>query len=328
MHFKQKFGFLFLIGFLLLAGPLTEEVEATPGGSGVEGEEADELVDKNLELPTIYENTIFYNGTVNPDLSLNMEHPGGGGIPYVNDDGQFSLNLAGEDFEAGDELKFSFDSEDFSIMKVRTVEVQPAEEGMEVVESSADTSTVEERILEETTIDWREESGRYFVDIDTVGDKEGPLFYGYEGNPVDEDKQLENIKDYTYQARLGEYQEQDPDSWQPGDTIQVYIVALGVTAVKEIDVPNDLEGSVAEDQENNSESSDDGSETESTENNQNESDTENNEANEEETESDVSNANENSGVMSPIGWTIIGILIVAIIIGGIIWGKKRKKSKE
>ncbi|WP_077601954.1 hypothetical protein [Oceanobacillus sojae] len=38
------------------------------------------------------------------------------------------------------------------------------------------------------------EDEHHYVDVDTVGDAEVPLYYGYEGNPVDGDKQLENIR--------------------------------------------------------------------------------------------------------------------------------------
>ncbi|WP_370294612.1 hypothetical protein [Rossellomorea marisflavi] len=350
MCFKQKVGFLLLIGtLLLLASSFAGTVAATSGGADSDDvhdtEALNDRINDTAELPDIHENTIIYNGVIDPDFILRVEMPRQEEFekPYVNDDGQFVLNLSADDLNDGDEITFIFElSGDDPGSKInRAIEVQPAEDGKEVIESSADTNAVAETILEGTTIEWREERGQHYVDVSTVGDVELPLYYGYEGNPVDKNKQLENIKDYDFQARLGEPKD-DPDSWQPGDTIQVYITGLGVTAVKEIEVPDDLDGFASNDDENGTES-DENAGAESTDNDQSESDnkgstnnastedTVNNDAtdeiaNTEGTESAVSDSDTGGGIMSPIGWTVIGIVVLALIIGGIIWSKKRRNA--
>ncbi|MFD1387044.1 hypothetical protein ACFQ4Z_09515 [Oceanobacillus oncorhynchi subsp. oncorhynchi] len=366
MCFKRKLGLLFVVGSLLLLSPIGAiKVMAIADYDGsVDSEE----VEENLELPDMHENTIIYNGTINPELALRIHLPGSDNVvsPYVNEDGQFSTELLMREFEAGDEITFLF-GEDGKEPQERTIEVQPEEEGKVVVESSADTSAVEEVIEEGTSIDWPENNDSIRFNLSTIGDVDGQIYYAREGKTINEHTQLEDMGPTSFTAFLApseeDYEEQtDSDDYpQPGEKVNIYIPALGVTAVIETEIPDNLDVWKEEDnQENGMESNDDKNETgasassnegasdntsaedsnnnEGTENNSNDNETDgtaentdNNHtaddtANAEDTESAVSDANESSGGMSALGWSLIGIGLLAIIISGIIWGKRRRST--
>ncbi|MFD1416937.1 hypothetical protein [Oceanobacillus jeddahense] len=357
MRFKQKVGFLLVIGTLLLVSPLgaMKVVAIADFDGSVDNEE----VEENLELPDIHENTIIYNGTINPKFMLRVEVPGLENVvsPYVSEDGQFSMEILMADLEAGDEIVFRF-GEDGKEPQERTIEVQPEEEGKEVVESSADTSAVEEVIEEGTSVDWPDSNDSIRFDLSTIGDVDGQIYYAREGKTINENTQMEHMDSTSYTALLAPseevYEEQmDADEFdypQPGEKVNIYITALGVTAAIETEVPEDLNvWNEDDDQENGTESDEDQNESDndgSSEDTENNGATENNDSNDngtdeaaentdyndnadetvdgEKTESAVSDSNTSGGFMSPIGWTVIGMVILALVIGGIIWSKKRR----
>ncbi|GAJ99993.1 hypothetical protein [Geomicrobium sp. JCM 19055] len=54
-----------------------------------EATDFDGIVNENLDLPDLHENTVIYNGTMNPDLTLILFFDGTEVDPYVNDNGEF-----------------------------------------------------------------------------------------------------------------------------------------------------------------------------------------------------------------------------------------------
>ncbi|MDQ0208339.1 hypothetical protein [Alkalicoccobacillus murimartini] len=345
MKFLKKIGFSFLFGSLLVFVLVTGNVLATAGEEGsIESEE----VEMNLELPDLYENTIIYNGTVNPELLLAIRMPDEDIVdyPYVNEDGQFSINFTHEEFVAGDEISFLLGKESYENEEIG-ITIQPKEEDMEVVQSSADTSAVEEVIIDGTEITWPEGVGSVRMNVSTIGDLDGAPYYAREGMTINENTQLEYVGETGFTALLNiaeNYEEaNDPDFPQPGEKVTVYITALGVTAEVESEISEKLDAwyvdeANAEDSQSNNDDNGEGS----IENNQSESDhtdsvdepttdhtdpsdSEDNEVVENAaTSSNVSNAN--GGTTSPITWILIGILVLAILFVGIFIVRKRRKA--
>lgn len=230
---------LITLAFGLLLGLVqikqTEQVAAMDDAY-YSGEVEDETVDENLELPDIYENTLIYNGTINPELNFGIHFPGSETPerPYVNEAGQFSASLAMEELQAGDEITLRF-GEDAMEPNNRTIEVLPAEEGMEIVESNADTSNVQNSVLESTSYEWHDGEEAIDLQVNAVGDMGGSPFYSVNNEPITEENRLEHINDNLYRVLLSER------SIAIGDTVTVYIVASGVTTPLEVEVPDTLE---------------------------------------------------------------------------------------
>lgn len=104
---------------------------------------------ENLELPYIYENTLVYSGTVNPDQGIRFELPQPDSAnketvdPDVSEEGYFTVALDGTELEAGDEL-IVYIIGDMTHEQQLVLPIQPAEEGMELVEKISEKTAVKE----------------------------------------------------------------------------------------------------------------------------------------------------------------------------------------
>lgn len=99
---------------------------------------------ENLELPYIYENTLVYNGTMNPEQSIRFELSMKNTDntikvePDVSSDGHFSVALNSTALEAGDEL-IVWIMGDMPHERKFKLPIQPQEEGMDVVPRKPNT---------------------------------------------------------------------------------------------------------------------------------------------------------------------------------------------
>ncbi|MBB6450228.1 hypothetical protein HNR44_002211 [Geomicrobium halophilum] len=200
---------------------------------------------ENLEMPYIYENTVVYNGTINPEQNIRFELPNQhqddtrSVDPYVSEEGDFSISLGVLKLEAGDEL-IVYVMGGMPHEQQFRLPIQPEEEGKEVVESSADTSDLEASIQEETSVyemnpdQFDPDENMYQYHVETVGDAES-VYLGYEGDSQLE--QLKHISGSTYQIYFAE---------EPDQTVYFYIVASGVTTTIEEQIPEENESTDSE----------------------------------------------------------------------------------
>lgn len=202
-----------------------------------EATDFDGIVNENLVLPDLHENTVIYNGTMNPDLTLILFFDGTEVDPYVNDNGEFSMVIPSyAELEAGDTLMFLFAGSGLPRETPVNVEVQPSDLEKDVVGSDIGDETIKEAIKNETSLDYRRNAtsdGEDVVtlDVETVGDVD-QVFAIQEGDTIDnESNRLEHISGNTFRQYF-------PNS-SAGDVIEVYIVASGVTAMIEDEVPSD-----------------------------------------------------------------------------------------
>ena len=104
---------------------------------------------ENLELPYIYENTVVYSGTINPNQNIRFELPLPDTDdketvdPDVSDEGHFTIPLGGTELDDGDEL-IVYVMGDMPHEQQFVLPIQPAEEGMELIENSSATEAIEE----------------------------------------------------------------------------------------------------------------------------------------------------------------------------------------
>ncbi|GGP16927.1 hypothetical protein [Oceanobacillus neutriphilus] len=104
---------------------------------------------ENLELPYIYENTVVYSGKINPDQDIRFELPLPDTDemetvdPEVSEEGNFTIPLGGTKFEADDEL-IVYVMGSMPHEQQFVLPIQPAEEGMELVERSSETEAIKE----------------------------------------------------------------------------------------------------------------------------------------------------------------------------------------
>jgi len=279
-----------------------------------------------IKFCDIYENTIIYNGTINPELSLWLElpwhepadgpgeEPEGLETPYVNDAGQFSMTFITEDFQAGDEIDFAFNAPESETYR-QTIEVQPAQDGMEIVESSADTSDVQNSILEATEFDWDDGGSSISLNIETVGDIDSAPYYTVNDETNTDENRLEHIQGDTFRGYF------TPDSLNIGDVITVYIVASGVTTPAEVEVPDSLPSlqDASEEEPVESEDPDDteseAPEGETEEREDDESDTKDENDVDEAESPEIEGEEEDEGIST--GWIIAGIIVGLAVIAGI-----------
>lgn len=305
-------------------------------------ESPQEALEQNLDLPDLYENTLVYNGTVHPSVSLLIfdsdgpitDNEGEMIRPYINESGQFSVSLENADLIEGEDLAFrlSIARSGEDIASSTYVEVLPAQDGAEVIESNADTNEVQNAVLEATSYNWIEQEDIQ-LEIETVGDIEANPYYSLNGNTITIEERLESIDNNSYVTSFS------PDSLNVGDLVTVYLIASGVTTVLEVEVPDTLE-SLAQDEETGTEQAEEPEEDNQDEENQeNEELTEDDiveEANVEDEETDheveeitedeiEATEEEDEGVS--VGWIIGGIIIV-VVIGLIIYTMIKKNNEN
>jgi len=278
------------------------------------------IVNENLDLPELHENTVIYNGTMNPDLTLILFFDGTEVDPYVNDNGEFSMVIPSyAELEAGDTLEFLFVGSGLPRETPVTVEVQPSDPEKDVVGSDIGDETIKKAIKDETTLDYRRNAtadGEDVVtlDVETVGDVD-QVFAIEEGDTIDnESNRLEHISGNTFRQYF-------PHS-SAGDVIEVYIVASGVTAMIEDEVPSDDTESGADHSEvNDGNDVDEGAATTT-------GNADSDDAAVATTEESVQAAPTSDTAMSTSGfaWGLVVLLVVGGLIGGIFAIKRRKST--
>lgn len=285
-------------------------------------ENAEEVLEETIELPDIYENTIIYNGTISPEFNFFILMPDGETLDdiYINESGQFSFTFFDREFQAGEEITFQFNvpATGGTYENSIPVEVLSAEDGMEIVESSADTSDVQNAVIEETQFDWQEQEEAILLDVETVGNVDGAPYYTVNDEPITYENRLEHIQENLNRATFS------TDNLEIGDLITVYVVASGVTTPVQVEVPDSLtvlqdetgeESTEGEDEDLNGESEDSDEEVENIDE-ENEVD----EADQPETEGEET---EDEGIST--GWIAAGVVLVLAVIGGIIYTIRKRR---
>lgn len=193
-------------------------------------EEADKdpIALENLELPEVYENTVIYNGTINPETTLRVIFPNEKS-PYPDIHGSdltetesFSITTNGQELKAGDQITFFVSGGGMDIEQDFYRTVQPAEEGKEAIDNTADTREEEQGLIEATTLpDIFPNTRRY--EGQTVEDAN--VYYSTEDN---------NLSGNTKTARgdlAGQFYMYFNDiNLQPGQLLNFYITENGITA--------------------------------------------------------------------------------------------------
>src|SRR5699024_4865857 len=89
--------------------------------------------DEKSILPELYENTVIYNGVLNPVFPWYIKFPGEdeGELLDVNDR-HFSIVLASKDLKEGDEITIYIAGGEENENMVKTVSVQPGKDGKEI----------------------------------------------------------------------------------------------------------------------------------------------------------------------------------------------------
>lgn len=260
---------------------------------------------------------MIYNGTIHPDISVTI-HDSNGPIydtdgemlsPYINEAGQFSVSLETGEIEAGEEIGFrlSIARPGEEIAESRYVQVLPAEEGMEIVESSADTSDVQTAVLEATSYDWQEDEAIH-LEVETVRDVQAEPYYAVNDNPITVENRLENLEGNVYSISF------TPDSLKIGDVMTIYVIASGVTTPVEVEVPDSLTLLQDASEEEPVESEDPDNDEES----------EDQEDNVDEVAPPEIEGLEDEGMST--GWIIAGVVLGLSIIGGIIFAMMRRNQ--
>lgn len=217
-------------------------------------EEADKdpIALENLELPEIYENTVIYNGTINPETTLRVIFPNEES-PYpdvhgsdLTETGSFSITTNDQELKAGDKITFFVSGGGLGLEQDFYRTVQPAEEGKEIIKSSANTSEAEQEILNSTSLPDISSNTRHFTG-ETINSTE--IYY------TSEDGEL---KGETTSSSGGggltgkiDIYFNDVDL-QVGQTIYFYIVSDGViaTIAKEVmDMTSEQEQAITKIQE-------------------------------------------------------------------------------
>lgn len=339
MRFNKKLGLISLLGGVFFAAPLSHEEVRASAELQVEDEEAEE----NLELPNIHENTRIYNGTINPELSLNVRMPGfedeedpSDSIDdiFVNDNGQFVVTFITDELIAGEEITFLLDEEAHEANQ-QTMEILPAEEGMEIVESNADTSEIENSIIDATEFEWQEQEQAILLDIETVGDIDSAPYYTVNDEVINDEKRAEHIQEDLYRATFS------TESLNIGDVITVYVVASGVTAPVEVEVPDSLtvlqdeSGEASIDDEDSEEPNDEQQDRESEDPNEEDDESVDGDEDELDTDNDDdtdvdeidsdSEDTEDEGQGISTGWIITGSVVGLIIIVGFVFAIFKRK---
>lgn len=274
-------------------------------------ENPEEALQESLELPNIHENTLIYNGIIHPDFTLTILLPEvlsgeeRSIDPEINEAGQFAINFA--PYELEDEY---------------SVEVLPAEEGQEIIESSADTSEVQDAVREATEINWLEENATPAFELSSVGDMDNLPFYSIMGEPISEETRIEHRDQNNYRANFS------TDTLNIGDTITLYIVASGVTTIIETEVPENLVA-LSPDEGDQEEIDDPEEESEETEDlnggEDDESDIEDeNDMDEVDPPETEGLEDENEGMST--GSIIAGVVLGLAVVGGIVFALSKRKQ--
>lgn len=205
--------------------------EATDSSSHPEEADKDPIALENLELPEIYENTIIYNGSINPETRLRIIFPEED-RPYpdiigsdLTDSGAFAtVPQKYHELQAGDEITFFVSGGGLGTEQDFYRTVQPAEEGKEIVISDVDTEEQGQQLLEEVSLPNIYSNTRIFegevpsnVDglyyRDASGELSSDLVMNFAEDSVDSPNRLFSIFD---------------ENLQTGQPIEFYIIINGL----------------------------------------------------------------------------------------------------
>ncbi|WJV18308.1 hypothetical protein QU593_19590 [Rossellomorea marisflavi] len=194
------------------------------------GEYDDDLypdVLENLELPGIHENTLIYNGTINPDHSIRFEFPHNGETidPEVSEEGHFAISFSDKEIRENDDIRVHIFGDGLPHEQTFELPVHPSEDGMEVIQSDADTSAQEEALLEEVSLP-DIQTGTKTYEAET-GDMVKNVHYSIDGEMVRQDLL---VKSADHDNPEGEIVVEFDESPAAGQTFEFYILANGVTA--------------------------------------------------------------------------------------------------
>lgn len=207
--------------------------ESSDPSSHPEEADKDAIALENLELPEIYENTVIYNGSINPETSLRIIFPEED-RPYpdilgsdLTDSGAFAMMpRQQQELQEGDQITFFISGGGLGTEQDFYRTVQPSEEGKEIVVSELDTEEQGQQLLEEevslpniysnTRIFDGEVSsnveGLYYRDAS--GELSSDLVMNFAEDDADSPKRLLSIFD---------------ENFQTGQNIEFYMIADGLT---------------------------------------------------------------------------------------------------
>ena len=196
---------------------------------------------ENLELPGIHENTIIYNGTVSPDQTVSFVFPDDDSeqdFDYsdpldaeVSDEGHFSVSFGGYDLDEMSEIRFIVTG---SLPQEQAFDlpIHSAEEGMEYIQSDANTEEIEESIRPNVQLDDIYENMRFYRVLNVLDDVEAVHFehtnlgFSHDMIAPSADEELKSLITTTF----------DEADLEAEDILTFYIVAGGVTTVIEKEV--------------------------------------------------------------------------------------------
>lgn len=206
--------------------------ESTAPSSHPEEADKDPIALKNLELPEIYENTIIYNGSINPETTLRIIFPEED-RPYpdilgsdLTDSGAFAtVPQKYHELQAGDEITFFVSGGGLGTEQDFYRTVQPAEEGKEIVDNNLDTKEQGQQLLEEVSLpniysNTRIYDGEVPSNVDGLyyrdasGELSSDLVMNFAEDSVDSPNRLFSIFD---------------ENLQTGQNIEFYMIADGLT---------------------------------------------------------------------------------------------------
>lgn len=194
---------------------------------------------ENLELPGIHENTLIYNGTVSPGQTASFVFPyNNNEYDYsnsldakVSDEGHFSVSFSEFDLDEMDEIRFIVTG-NIPQEQAFDLPIHPAEDGMEYIQSEANTEGIEESIRQNVQLDDIYENTRFYHvqnvldDVDAVHFEHPSLGFSNDINRPAADVELENKISTSF----------NETDIEGGDVMFFYIIANGVTTVVEKEV--------------------------------------------------------------------------------------------
>ncbi|WP_430494970.1 hypothetical protein [Rossellomorea marisflavi] len=168
-----------------------------------------------------------YNGTINPDHSIRFQFPHNEETidPEVSEEGHFAISFSDKEIRENDDIRVYIFGGGLPHEQTFELPVHPSEEGMEVIESDADTSAQVEDILEGVSLP-DIQTGTKTYEAET-GDMVENVHYSIDGEMVRQDLL---VKSADHDNPEGQIVVEFDESPAAGQTFEFYILANGVTA--------------------------------------------------------------------------------------------------